>query len=364
MQELILDIVDRTSMHAYYDKLYTTRKKRPPLSALIFITDLDVEDLPEIISQRTKLAKSYSTNIENLGDSLHRVSLQRILGLREIRGEFIVDGSFEGIWIVLTNAESYFITHVIERFFKKLYPIISRIYLNYSQIKSVLETIRKSCHGTTTLTFFTIKREKPEPKEEMVYRPRKGTQILWDENVDEDIKRLISDGFVINVDRLDFVLKGENDTILLKAQIARTGLSKLKFGSFSTFYKNVICEIIRYGLDRKSFYGERERNIEKGVIKLRPLQITYASAFHNEQLFLLAKKLSNSYSCSVIHGGNPYFAADLCDCEDGSSFGVAALGNSVTVTPFSRGTPSAVWKLLNRIQEIMGDGEITDVRMR
>ncbi|MDH5374856.1 MAG: hypothetical protein OEZ21_00700 [Candidatus Bathyarchaeota archaeon] len=364
MQNITFDILDRTSMHLYYDKLYTTRRKRPALKALILLTDLEVEDLPKILSQEEKLSKSYFVNVAALGEELYRVSLQRTMGLREMRREVIIDAGHEGVWIVLTNAESYFVAHVLERFFNKLYPFVSRLYLNYSQMRLLLKMIREACQGKTTLTFFTIKRERMKTVEERVYPRKKGSEILWDVDVDEEIKRLLSDGFIVKVNQLEFVLKGEDDTILLKAQIARNGLSKLKFGSFSAFYENIVFKAIEYGLERKNFYDKRERNVEKGIIQLRPLQISYTFGFRTEQLSRFGKKIANSYSCSIIHGGNPYFVADLCDYEDGSSFSVAILGDSITVTPITRATPSAVWRLVDKIQEIMGDGEIVDVKPR
>jgi len=364
MENIPFGFVDRTSMRLFYDKLYTTRGKKPSLKALILLTDLKVEDLPEILYQREKLSRVYYIHVVALGEELYRVSLQRTMGLREVRREIIIDAGYKGAWIVLTTAESYFITHVLERFFDKLYPMVSRLYLNYSQMRLLLETIRKSYHGKTTPTFFTIKRERREPMEERVFPKKKGTQILWEENVNEEIERLLADGFIVIVDRLDFEVRGENNAILLQAHITRKGLCKLKFGSFSAFYQNVVLKAIEYGIDRKEFYDNRERIIEKGMIQLHPLQINYPFDFRNEHLKRFARKITNSYSCSIIHGGNPYFVANLCDYEDGSSFGVAILGNSVTVTPVTRATPQAVWKLLNKIQEILGDGKIVDVPLR
>jgi hypothetical protein len=46
---------------------------------------------------------------------------------------------------------------------------------------------------------------------------------------------------------------------------------------------------------------------------------------------------------------------------DGSSFGVTALGNNVTITPITKGSHQAAWKLTNRLQEILGDGEIASI---
>ena len=364
MENIAFNFVDRTSMHLFYDKLYTTRGKRPPLKTLILLTDLKVEDLPMILSRKEKLSQVYFTNVTALEEGLYRVSLQRSIGLRDVKREVIIDARYKGAWIALTNAESYFITHVLERFFEKLYPMVSRPYLNYSQLRLLLKIIKEAYRGKTTPTFFTIKRWKSKPVEQRIFPEKKGTEILWDEDVDEEIQRLLSDDFTVIVDRLDFEVRDENNTMLLQAHITRKGLCKLKFGSFSGFYRNVVLRLIDYGINRKDFYDKRERSIEKGIIKLRPLQIKYPFSFRNEQLNHFARKITNAYSCSIIHGGNPYFVANLCDYEDGSSFGVAVLGNLITVTPVTRATPQAVWRLLNKVQEILGDGEIADVQMR
>jgi hypothetical protein len=351
-------------MCLYYDKMYTAHQKRPPLKALVLLTDLKVDDLPSLLSKRSNVSKAYFVNVVPLGNALYRVTLQRTIGLRQIKNEVIIDAGCNGAWMVLTDADSYFATHVLETFFDKMYPSISKLFLNYSQMRSLLKIIRNSCKGTTKLTFFTIKRVKTKIVEDNVFSKTEGTEILWDENVDEEIKRLLSDGFVVKVDRLDFELRDESDAVILKAQMSRKGLAKLKYGSFSAFHQLVLLNSIEYGLGQENFFGKRERKVERGVINLRPLQINYEYRFRLEQLNRFAKKITASYSCSVIHGGNPYFVADLCDYEDGSSFGVTILGNSITVTPVTRATPAAVWRIVDEIQEIMGDGEVTDVTPR
>lgn len=364
MPDIASRFVDRTSMYLYYDKIYTTHEKKPPLKVLVLLTDLKVEDLPEILSMKERAFRSYSANVASLGQALYRVSLQRTIGLRQIKRDVIIDCGCQGAWIVLTDADSYFVAHVLETFLGKLYPITSKLYLNYSQMRSLLRIIRQSCNGKTTMTFFTIKRMKVKSLEEETFPKMEETEILWGENVDEDIINLLSDGYVVKVKRLDFELRDESNTVLLKAQISRKGLLKLKFGSFSSFYEKIVFNTIEYGLDQKNFYDKRERKFEKGIIHLHPLQINYSQKIRDEQLDRFAKKIIDSYSCSIIHGGNPYFVADLCDYEEGSSFGVTILGNSITVTPITRATPSAVWKLLDEIQEITGDGEIVDVKSR
>jgi len=356
--------VDRTSMYLHYDKVYTTHAKRPSLKVLILFTDLKVEELPQILSIREKAFRSYSTTVKPLGQTLYKVFLQRTMGLERIKKEIIVDTGSEGFWVILTDADSYFVTHVLETFFDKLYPMISRLYFNYSQMRLLLKAIQNSCQVRTTMTHYAIRRIKTKLDGDEDTREIEETQILWGEDVDEDIKRLLSDRFIVKVNRLDFSLIDQDKNILLKAQINRKGLTNLKFGSFTSFYQNVVFTAMEFGHSQKVFYDHRERSFDKNTINLRPLQINYSQRIGSEQIARFTRKITDAYSCSIIHGGNPYFVGDLCDYEGGSSFGVAILGSSVTVTPVTRATPSGVWKLLDEIQEIIGDGEIVEVKMR
>ena len=362
-EELGTHFVDRTTMNLFYDTQYSTRQKKPSLKALIVLTDLKVEELPTILSRKTKLARTYSVRISEINTNLYSVSLMRTMGLRQVRNEVIIDSTNDGAWIILTNAESYFIAHVLERLVDKFYPMVSRLYLNYSQMRNLRERIREAYNGKSTATFVTIKREKRSSTGQRAFGQKRGTMNLWEMDADEEIKLLLDDGFVVSVDRLDFQIKDETGVILLQAQITRKGLCKLRFGTFTAFYNNVILRAIDFGLGCNKFYDKRERNVEEGEIKLYPLQIRYQSVLDKAQMTRYAKKISNAYSCSIIHGGNPYFAGDLCDCEDGSSFGVAILGDVVTITPATNVTPQGVSRLLSKTQEILGDGEIMDVKM-
>jgi hypothetical protein len=356
VSETDIRIVDRTSMYIHFDKKYTTHEKRPPLKTLILFTNLKVDDLPNVLRKKPKTFKQYSARVVSLGTAFYRVTLQRTIGLRQIRNEVIIDAGCKGVWVVLTEGDSYFVAHVLETLFDRLYPYVSKLHLNYSQMRYLLKILQDSCDGKTTLTYFTIKRINPETQHE-------GTQILWDKDVDNDIKLLLSLGFTVKVARLDFELR-DKDNAVLKVQISRKGLCKLQFGSFSSFYQNVVLNAIEYGLSQEKFYDKRERSVENGNVELHPLRISYGFAVRRDQLERFVKKITNQYSCSVIHGGNPYFVADLCDYRDGSSFGVAILGNAVTLTPMARATSFAVWRLVGEVQEILGDGDIAEVQTR
>ena len=86
-----IKIVDRTTMTIYFDKKYATHEKRPPLKTIIVITDVKVEDLPRIIRKKRKLSKQYFAKVVSLGPEFYRVTLQRTIGLRQIRKDVLVD---------------------------------------------------------------------------------------------------------------------------------------------------------------------------------------------------------------------------------------------------------------------------------
>jgi len=344
-------------MSSFFEKLYTTRQKRPPLKAIILLSDLEIEELEKIVHEKRKLARIYNIKLTKLETHLYGLNLKKIVRKRTASGYAILDVSHRGVWIAFCNEKTYFVKRVLERLFIALYPKISRLYLNYSQIHTLLSAIKEAYKGQTTLTSFTIKRE---PKRvERIFRSR-GTFQLWEENAEEELLRQSKD-YQLTVDRVNFEVRDEKNMLLLQAHISRKGICKLRFGSFSRFYENVVLKAIDLGLNWKKFYGHRERVISEGKIWLRPFRINYPFDLDERQLRRLADKISKSHSCSIIHGGNPYFVANICDYQDGSSFGVTALGNIVTITPITRSTHQAAWKLTNHIQEILGDGEIISV---
>jgi len=356
MERMTSQIADRLGMRLFFEKLYTTREKRPPLKAIILLSELQIEELRKIVRKRKKLARTYDINLTKLEASLYGLTLKRLVRRRPVSGYALIDVSHEGVWVVFCNEKSYFVKRALERLFVALYPKVSRLYLNYSQIRALLNVVKEAYKGKTALTYFTVKRE---PKLTRTFRER-GTFQLWEENAEEELLKQSKD-YRLTVDRVNFEVEDEQSMLLLQAHISRRGVCKLRFGSFAKFYENVVLKAIDLGLNWKKFYGHRERVVSEGKIWLKPFRIEYPFDLDKRQLGRLADRVSKRYSCSIVHGGNPYFVANICDYQDGSSFGVTALGNIVTITPITRGTHQAAWKLTNRIQEILGDGEIVSV---
>ena len=356
LQKLTAQIADRLSMNLLFEKMYTTRQKRPPLKALILLTDLDPESLKDLVQRRKKLARIYNVNLTKLEGDLYSLNVKRFLWKDHISGNAILDASFKGVWVVYCNEKSRFARFGLDRLFARLYPDVSRLYINYSQIRTLLDNIKDAYRGQTTLTYFILKRE-PKSADSSY---KSGTFQLWEKNAEEEL-RSQSKNYRLAIHLVNFEVRDENNAILLQGQMSRRGVCKLRFGSFAMFHENVVLKAIELGLKWKGFYGHRERLVKDGEILLRPFRIGYSSQFDEKQLYRLTEKISKNYLCSIIHGGNPYFAANVCDYLDGSSFGVTALGNNVTITPITKGSHQAAWKLTNRLQEILGDGEIASI---
>lgn len=358
MEKATSSIADRLSMHLLFDKMYTRKEKRPPLKAIILLSDMDIAKLEDVTRERRKLAEIYNLNLKQLEPNLYGLYLKKLIRRETTKGYAILDTSQEGVWIAFCNEKSYFVTRALLRLFNSLYPSVSRLYLNYSQIRTLLEIVKEEYVGQTTMTFFTVKRE---PKRtESPFRER-GTFQLWEENAQEELLKQSKD-YRLMVDRVDFEVRDkERKMVLLQGHVSRRGVCKLKFGDFTSFYKNLVLKAVDLGLNWKRFYSHRARTIIEGKVLLKPFGINYEFELDKQQMRTLADRISTSYSTSIVHSGNPYFAANLCDYNDGSSFGITALCKVVTITPIMIASPQSSWKLANRIQEILGDGEISSV---
>jgi len=363
LEKMLAQIADRSSMETFFDKLYTTRHKRPPLKALVLLTELKVSDLKSLILSRKKLSKKYFVKVSPIDTHLYLLQIRRIIRKQVKAGFALLDTSQKGTWILFTSEGSYFTAHVLERMFEGLYPEVSRLYMNYTQMKQLLKIIGKEYRGEIIVTFFVTKREPRTSSSHPGLGDKRGTFLLWEIRGEEELLTQ-TEKYRITVDKLDFLVRSSKGAILLQAHISRRGLFKLRFGSFRSFYKNVVFSAKAEGLGLKRFYSHRQRMEKNGDIILHPFQISYGFDFNKDQLVALADRLNKSYSSSIIHSGNPYFAANICDYQDGSSFGVTALGNILTITPLSRATPAAVWKLTNKIQELLGDGNLSSIILR
>lgn len=345
-------------MSQFFTKVYTTREKRPSLKALVVLSNVKPSSLSDLIIRKD--ISGFKVEINQLDPDLYRVYLTRTLNDVVRSGMFLLDISQPGAWVIFTNDNTYYVKHVLESLLNKLYPEISRVYFNIIQMRNFVNRIKEEYEGRSTFTSFTIRRTRKDWKLNFGEYKKEGTLILYEKDAENEIIKLSKD-YNLKIIRLDFTIQDEGELIYLKSNINRNGKCSLVYGDFNSFYYNVVLKIIEYAKEWRNFYSNRERNIIENMIYLNPYSIQYTDEFSTFDLYLLSDKIKNSYSCSIIHDGNPYFVANICDYEEGSSFGLTVLGSKITVTPITRGTAEANWKLTETIQQILGDGEIVSV---
>jgi hypothetical protein len=354
----ISQIRSRLELQMVYDKIYTTRTKRPSLKSVILLSDESPKDLSALTVRRKRL-KSFDLKIEALADELYLLRIQKVIWGRSVSGHVILDRGTRGCWIAYTDENGYFVKRVLEPFLNGLYPDVARVYFNYLEIQKFLQAIKDTYQGSSIVTYVAYKRQSRLGTD----RP-KGTRLLWERSAEEDLRKTIQDEtrkHRIWIDSLTFRAENEAGMILLEASITGSGIARLRFGTFSDFHHNVIQLYIGLATKWRTFFSDRERRIEQGKVKLSPYFLQYPFDLEKPQIEELMTNLRGAYSQSVLFGGNPYFVANMTDYQEGSSFYMTILGGRITITPMLKSTAYALWRIAGRIQRVTGEGEILDI---
>jgi hypothetical protein len=338
------------------NQLYTTRAKRPSLKSIILLSEQTPEDLHALVASFRKLERNFDVKVEPLRDSLVHITVRKDVRDRSVSGSAIIDNASKGYWIVYTDESGYFVGTVLEALFNELYPYVARVYFNYHQLRRFLKGIREAYSGSTV--DFNYLAYKAQPRGSRKSHPP-GTRMLWETDAEEELREALRKHRIL-FDSLKFQVTGVEEMILLEASLSARGIASLKYGSFSDFYHNIVQLYITLASEWKSFFTGRERRVEEGRVKLSPYVLQYSSDLGRGQIDELMSKLKESYSYSTLFDGNPYFAANLTDYKEGSSFYLTILGGKVTITPMIKSTPYALWRIAAAIQRVAGESSIED----
>lgn len=349
-------IKSRLELEAMSNQLYTTRAKRPSLKSLILLSEQNPADLRTLIASFKKLEKNFDAKIDPLRDSLFHLRISKDVRGRRVSGDAIIDCITEGYWIVYTDEGGHFVRVTLESLFDDLYPYVARVYFNYDQLKKFLEEIKETYSGSTVSSTYLAYKRQPRGKKKS---GSLGTRLVWEADAEEELREALKKHRVL-FDSLNFEVKDSEEMMILEASLTGRGIARLKFGSFSDFHQNVIQRYIALASKWKNFFSGRERKVEEGRVKLSPYVLQYPFDLGRNQIDELLSKLKGSYSYSTLFDGNPYFAANLTDYREGSSFYLTILGGKVTITPMIKSTPYALWRIAGTIQKITGESTIQD----
>lgn len=353
---MISEIESRLEMCSTFDKVYTTPTKKPPLKAIVVLSDGPPDVMSSLALARKKIRKDYTVSTTILEDGLYRLRLDRDIRHERVSGQAIVEWNPTGYWILYTDASSYFVTHVLEPFLNGLYPAVSRVYFNYRQILKFLDELELEYKGASVLTSIFVRRQRKAGKQK-----ERGTLQLWELGAEQELEKLTQQ-YRLWIGQIGFQIRDQADLLLLAGSLTSRGVARLRYGRFSDFSDKFVLVFVGVALNWKRFFSGRERKLIDGQVQLSPYALHYPFQLESRQISDISETLSNVYSFSVIHGGNPYFAASLCDYQEGSSFGLTVLADNITITPMSKATPFALWKLTTRIQGIVGEGDIRSLR--
>jgi HEPN domain-containing protein len=345
-------IKSHEDMHNVLNNIYTRRERRPLLNNVIVVSRIDPTQIGMFVESDKKLSKKYAVELVKLEEGLYRLSIERKSSKKEVlRGEVLID-VLPPVWVITTTASHRFVEKNLKSLLRELYPEITPVYLNYSQLLSLLERIKGLYEGQSFLTSFAIGREIDTPKGVEIERVK-----LWRADAIERLLEMAKEKRIW-IEKLNFKVKNKQRMILLDTLITSRGTSKLFYGNFTNYYNNVLKEVSNLVLRLNEEYEKVRRRVVEKEVQFNPCTITYFKPFRKEHFEKLVAKLTSDYMVSISYRGNPYLAVDLLDYHDGSSFGLTILGNKVTISPMLKTTNSALWKLSGKIQDVLGGGEI------
>lgn len=357
---MLSQVADRSELISYLNTTYITHAKKPLLKTLLFNVQIIPEQLIEIIEKRHDLRDIYDASLNSLDKNLFLLRVRKKFKNKSVGGYITIDTSNKDIWIIITDEKGYFVRFVVESLFNKLYPKISRIYLNTFQMKFIIKELKDKYKGNVKVNYISAN-IKPRADTLEISDFDKGTVQRWKIDTETELDEL-SKKYRVIIKQLSFNIYDEENMPLFICYISRNAICKLQFGLYNKFNNEIISLIIKIGYTLKRFYSNRERYLVNGEAELKPIQIEYKTHFNQKQLKILEQNIHNKYLTLMVYSGNPYFAVNISDHDDGSSYGLTVLKNLVTITPIVKASSESLWKLSNTVQEILGDGEVVNVQ--
>lgn len=342
-------IKTREEMFTSLDSIYTSRTLKPSLKALAVLSTFDLNGLMQKTSGEKRLLRA-KFRLEQIDDNLYRLGIEREMPKwGSIKGDALIDVR-EDSWIILTTGRTYFLRHAVDPLLRVLYPDVSKIYLNHLDMLNVINKIKQRYRGSRQLTEFSAHVEEKVRGSLTI-----GSQRIKGVNAEKKLLSLARRERIW-LDKVAYQVEDRESRVLLESVIYSSGLSRLVFGRFTDFYRNVLGTVLDITGELDEEYGRVKREVIDDLPVLKPCLLEYSNAFQIAHIETLAKSLHHDYAISVTHAGNPYFAAELLDPEEGSSFGLTLYDKVVTVTPMLRTTRPALWRLTTNIQSVLGEG--------
>jgi hypothetical protein len=243
------------------------------------------------------------------------------------------------VWMLLIRPfeSSVIAGQVATNWIEKMYPMLSRIYVEPKQILDILDSLNKDAKQLGLRGYYVVERGK-------ISRKTWPRGLYSREELEEDIRDNLLDSL-----RFRF----ESGRALIESWVSRNGHLVFYRGGeagFSDFDRLVLQPYIELGVANYDRFRGHERKIVGEEIQVRPFIIYPRRRLERSDLQALKRDLQHEYSTSVLYGGNPWLQMGLIDRGDGSNFDLYAYEDEIIVIPFNSVSPESLTRLYSLVQ--------------
>ncbi len=271
-------------------------------------------------------------------------------------GYFFRHPDYKNVFVFLTFEKSKIFNHVLQKFFNKHYPQLSRIFLTSFELEQIIKSIEDFVKERVFTKWFVTKRKYINPASDVKYKK----QEIYYKHAFIEAKE--SNQWVSSL-RYSF----KHNDRLVSGYISRNGVLKYSNGHFFLFFSKLLDNIAKISEDRLRLFSDKARKKEEDYIA-KPLLIEF-----EEELFDTKEKISDfvknvfekiPYSSYSIMHLNPYLQLSFNDFKDGSSYDLWIVSRTkMFITPQLRATYSSLMNLCNNIFERFKEGKIKEAKL-
>lgn len=204
---MLSQVADRSELISYLNTKYINRAKKPLLKTLVFNVQITPEQLIEIIEKRRDLRDKYDVSLNSLDENLFLMEIRKRLGEKPVVGYVTIETSNKDVWVVTTDEGRYYVKFVVESLFNRLYPKISRIYLNTTQMRLILKKLKDKYKKENIKLKYTSANIKPSAG---TLDFDKGTVLRWQIDTEKDLDDL-SKKYRVIIKQLSFSIYDEEN---------------------------------------------------------------------------------------------------------------------------------------------------------
>ena len=263
--------------------------------------------------------------------------------------------------IVFTDHSTDFAVNALMAFTNKLYPYFARVIIPHFFIVNLIEKLEQE--GYECISSILSKKkwwERATPI--MGEKPSSGVEFPVGIEFQKVLEQLRNENSTINAIMLAVLT---DTTPILRFYVSRKGLVQYISGDFEFFQKRILKSTIDYGIDTILKFKDKNRDIEE----IKPLRVRFSGLeeFGAREVisrFIVAIKSNRNFSTTILHQGNPYFDANICDLSDGSTFNLLLFNKldnyELIIVPQYVASPTSLMGFFETLFTNFGEGDIEE----